>query len=388
MKIKKIALFILVPAVLAATIAVSATAMAARSESPVVERFGTVLSGLVERGVISQDQADAVLEEATPLLDELSKRGPGQRPDIKPTNVIGAVAEVLGLEPHAVAAQLRDGASLVEVIETGGASVAAVVDFVMQQIAVQLGEAVAQGDIDQERADKILAGVVERVEQLIADFHRPKQDRPDIKPTNVIGITATALGIEPDAILAQLREGLTLVEVIEAGGSSVATVVDLYLAEVTARLEQSLADGQITQEQLDRSLANASERVEQLIAGFKPRSPDREGRGLKAQNIIGAISEVLGSDPETIVAQVAEGASLVEIIEAGGSSVAAVVDLVMQQIAMQLGEAVAQGEIAQDQLDAILARTAERIERQITSSGAKRDGQAGVRGARARPLIG
>jgi hypothetical protein len=129
MKIKKIALLILIPAVLVATIAVSATAMAARSENPVVDRFGIVLSGMVERGVLSQDQADAVLEEATLFFEELSNRGPVERPDIKPVNVIGITATALGIEPDAVMAQLREGLTLVEVIEAGGSSVGEITAF-------------------------------------------------------------------------------------------------------------------------------------------------------------------------------------------------------------------------------------------------------------------
>ncbi len=385
MKIKKIALLILVPAVLAATIAVSATAMAARSESPAVDRFGTVLTGLVERGVISQEQADVVLEEATPFLDELSQRQPGQRPAIRQTNVIDAVAEVLGLEQDAIAAQLREGTSLVDVIETNGGSVAAVIDHIAGQLAAGLDDAVAQGDIDQEQADKILAGVVDRAEQVINNFYRPKQQRPDIKPQNVVGITAAVLGIEAEAVLAQLQEGLTLVEVIEAGGSSTGEVAAFYVAEVTAQLEQALVDGQITQEQIDRSLSKASERIEQLIANFKPRSADLEGPGLKAENVIGAIVEVLGSDAEAIIAQVGEGATLAEIIEAGGSSVAAVVDFAVQQMAVQLDEAVAEGKIDQDQADAMLSQAAERIENAITSFG-EGDGRPNVRGVRTRPV--
>jgi hypothetical protein len=287
MKIKKIALLILVPAVLAATIAVSASAMAARSESPVVDRFGTVLTGLVERGIINQDQADTVLEEATLILEELSQRRPGQR--------------------------------------------------------------------------------------------------PNIKPQNVISIVATVLEVEPEAVLAQLKEGLTLVEVIEAGGSSTDEVAAFYVAAVTAQLEQALADGQITQEQIDRSLSKASERVDQLIANFKPRSRDREARELKAQGVVGAIIEVLGSDADAIIAQVREGATFAEIIKAGGSSVAVVVDFAMQQMAVRLGEAVTQGKIDQEQADTMLSQNAERIENVIANSS-EVDGRPSARNARARPV--
>ena len=154
---------------------------------------------------------------------------------------------------------------------------------------------------------------------------------------------------------------------------------------MTERFEQALADGQITQEQLDNSLANASDRIEKLISNFQTRSPDREANRPKVQNIIGVISEILGLDPETIVAQIQDGATLSEIIETGGSSVAAVVDFFLQQTAVRLDEAVAQGDITQEQADATLARTAERIETLIAGSGAERDGKPNVRATRTRP---
>jgi len=96
------------------------------------------------------------------------------------------------------------------------------------------------------------------------------------------GLTiADQTGLTPMDILAQVREGSSLAEIISANGGDVETVTASAVEAVTAAINQAVTDGWITQEQADTMLTNVEARVTDAINGERlfDRGNRGEGRG-------------------------------------------------------------------------------------------------------------
>ncbi len=75
---------------------------------------------------------------------------------------------------------------------------------------------------------------------------------------------AEALGLEPDAFYAALRDGQTLTEIAEAQGVEIQTVYDAMLTHAEEHMAASVAAGNITQEQADEHLTWMRENMAEM----------------------------------------------------------------------------------------------------------------------------
>jgi polyhydroxyalkanoate synthesis regulator phasin len=130
-------------------------AAAAGGEGP-GGRVADVLAGLVSKGAISQEQADAVekaltdaREEAWAGRDELR----AERDQL--------LKDVLGMSAEEVREQLRAGKTLKEI---AGDKAQALADAVVAQVEKRTKEAVAAGRMTQERADEAVAHAKEHAQ--------------------------------------------------------------------------------------------------------------------------------------------------------------------------------------------------------------------------------
>lgn len=119
------------------------------------------LTGLVEDGTITQEQADAV--EAA--FDEARPANPG-RHGLRHLG-LEVAADALGMSEDDLRAALRDGQTIAEVAEAAGVDVQTVVDAVVADIEARLAERVEAGDLTQERADEMVADAADRVPELL-----------------------------------------------------------------------------------------------------------------------------------------------------------------------------------------------------------------------------
>lgn len=116
------------------------------------------LSGLVDDGTITQEQADAVeaaLEDARP------RRAFGHRIGLT------TVADALGMSAEDLRAALADGATIAEVAQEQGVDVQDVIDAMVTAHRERVDEKVADGTLTQEQADEILARAEERATAIV-----------------------------------------------------------------------------------------------------------------------------------------------------------------------------------------------------------------------------
>jgi uncharacterized protein (DUF433 family) len=177
-------------------------------------------------------------------------------------------------------------------------------------------------------------------------------------------------GLEPQAILQQLRDGDTLTDIITANGGSVDNVIAVALGNVQERIAQAVENGNLTQERADELLASAEARITEWLnnplpaGGFGLR--DRLGERLnnRDQHFDGAIRQALedaGLTVEEVREQLQNGATLRQILTDAGVDVDALMSEVLANAQTRLDEAVANNRITAEQATQRLMQIEERL---------------------------
>lgn len=89
------------------------------------------------------------------------RRGPGHRPNL------AAAAEAIGVSEEDLRAALLDGQSIADVAAANGVDVETVVDALVADATERIDQAVADGELDADRAEEIKANLEERVTALV-----------------------------------------------------------------------------------------------------------------------------------------------------------------------------------------------------------------------------
>ncbi len=89
----------------------------------------------------------------------------------------------------------------------------------------------------------------------------------------LINEVAEFLGVERGEVVSGLAQGDTLAEIAAANGSSADALAAFLLTELQEKLAQAVENGRIDQERADEILANAPERINDLINREGPLHP-------------------------------------------------------------------------------------------------------------------
>lgn len=121
-----------------------------------------VLADLVDEGVITQEQADAV---GTALRERVTHRhghrghhGFGFGIDLE---------ETLGLTPQELMEALQDGQTIAEIAEANGVDLDAAIDDALAEAQDRLDQAVENGRLDAEEVAEKLAEIEERITDFV-----------------------------------------------------------------------------------------------------------------------------------------------------------------------------------------------------------------------------
>ncbi|MBK9051538.1 MAG: hypothetical protein IPL78_11640 [Chloroflexi bacterium] len=156
--------------------------------------------------------------------------------DMKPI-----IAEALGITVEELDAAHADGQRLPELVDELGLDLDAVEADIQAGLTAAINQAVTDGTITQEQADAMLARMELRVlAHEVVDMQ---------------AITADALGITVEDLIAAHADGQRLPELVDELGLDLDTVQADIRAGREAAINQALADGTITQEQADLLLS-------------------------------------------------------------------------------------------------------------------------------------
>lgn len=166
---------------------------------------------------------------------------------------IAAAALAASVAAGGFAGAALGGPSLVGATESATASVGGWVEDALSGL-------VSEGTITQDQADAVESALEE------ARPERPfGPGRFDGHPR--LSIVADALGISEADLRAALEDGDTIAEVAAAHDVDPQKAIDALVAAHKARLDEAVADGDLTQAQADERLARAEERATALVNG-------------------------------------------------------------------------------------------------------------------------
>jgi hypothetical protein len=135
-------------------------APAAPSEKP---RWAQdALKKLVDDGVITQAQADAVIKA---LQD--ARPHPGARKAVIRREGLAAAAKAIGIDENVLRDALKGGKTLGQVAADHGVDRQKVIDALVAETKTRTAAAVAAGKITQEQADKLNAAATQRIPDVV-----------------------------------------------------------------------------------------------------------------------------------------------------------------------------------------------------------------------------
>jgi polyhydroxyalkanoate synthesis regulator phasin len=112
-------------------------------------------------------------------------------------HILDAAAEVLDMPEDALVQELKDGNSLADVAEAQGMDAEEFEAALLDQVQAQLDDAVADGTITQEQADRISEDMEERIDRIVhtqpktlgpcPPRHRPDPGGPEFGPSGFDG---------------------------------------------------------------------------------------------------------------------------------------------------------------------------------------------------------
>jgi len=128
-----------------------------------------------------------------------------------------------------------------------------------------LDQLVAKGTITQAQADEILAAL-----QAARPAHGPGGKGGRGHGFGKLAAAASALNMTVDELRPALQGGKSLADIAKEKGIDVAKVVDAFVAQLNAHLDEHVASGKNTQAEADQMLADARSRIEAFVNGTAP----------------------------------------------------------------------------------------------------------------------
>ena len=143
-------------------------------ETAIDETQLELLDEAVADGRVSEDKAAEIRERIESGEGGLGPFGRGFKRGFAHGYRLGhlgaageGLAEFLGIGVEDLRAALADGQSLAQVAEANGSSAEELSAYLLGELETRLAEAVANGKIDQARADEILANAAEKIDGFI-----------------------------------------------------------------------------------------------------------------------------------------------------------------------------------------------------------------------------
>jgi polyhydroxyalkanoate synthesis regulator phasin len=150
-----------------------------------------------------------------------------------------------------------------------------------------IDEAVADGKLTQEEADRLKERVAEGHNLLpFHGFHHGPGHGLRLK-VGLIEATAEVLGVDESVVTEGLRNGDTLAEIANANGMETDAFKAALLANVKGKLDEKVADGDITQEQADNIYERLSNNIDDIVNHEPPDFPNPPARGFPGPRFFG-----------------------------------------------------------------------------------------------------
>ena len=168
--------------------------------------------------------------------------------------VLNAAAQKLGMTSQDLMTELRSGKTLADVAKEKNVSTDDLKAAIVTTVGAQIAQAVTDGKLTQAQADKAKT----QLNNLSLDqpwFNRGQGNMPGVRfamGQEVLNAAAQKLGMQPQDLTAELRNGKTLTDVAKEKNVSPDDLKAAIVAAVDAKIDQAVKDGNLTQTQADQ----------------------------------------------------------------------------------------------------------------------------------------
>ncbi|PZD97670.1 hypothetical protein DNH61_02030 [Paenibacillus sambharensis] len=181
------------------------------------------------------------------------------------------IAGLLGMTTDELKEALKSGSTLAELAADKGVDVQKLTDAIAAKLTARLDEKLSAGSITQEEYDSRKAEITEKAGQIVSGEINMKSGR---KMGGFFGASeevAGLLGLTQDELKEAVKSGKTLADLAAEKNVDTQKLADLIISELTAKLDEQLAAGRLTQEQYDERKAELAEQAAAIISGeLKP----------------------------------------------------------------------------------------------------------------------
>ncbi|MBI5947674.1 MAG: hypothetical protein HY875_06025 [Chloroflexi bacterium] len=184
------------------------------------------------------------------------------------------IVESSELSPEVFNQGFKDGKSINTILTENGVDPATVQAAVLAALDAKLDEKVLAGDLTQEKADALYARAETALPKLMDHTPQPGEHRGKIAKAlrGAIKTAAETIGIEPQELAGALKGGQSIADVASANGVDPQTVVDALVAQASAKLDEAVANGRISEEKAAEIKSGLPERMTELVN--KSRQPN------------------------------------------------------------------------------------------------------------------
>lgn len=255
-------------------------------------------------GSTSQTEAATSATSTTPAKGDGQHRGGGFRAGWNNADV----AALLNLTEDQLKARLTAGETLSDIAAAQGVDAQKVRDLIVSAMTKRLDSRLADGKITQAQYDEQKATLTERAADALTSTFSGKGGGKgghgghgagrggfggiDLKDNADI---ASLLGLTTDELSTQLESGKSLSDLAADKGVAVDTVTTKVVTLLTAALDQSLADGKITQTDYDARKAKLADHAARIVSRTFTGHDGAHGKGGKARTDADASNSVSGA---------------------------------------------------------------------------------------------
>ncbi len=182
-----------------------------------------------------------------------------------------------------------------------------------------------------------------------------------------------ATGLTWDDVAVEVRGGKTLSAIITENGMDPDAIAEQVVADLTAQVEEAVADGTISEERAQVVIANLPDAVERVMNASRPLTPVRDriadwvAQGVDV-SLAGVLAEMTGMEPIDLLRDVLTPPTLSEIAEELGLDPDAALAEAEARITARVNAALEDGWLTEEQAAQVLDGLAERLEERMESS--------------------
>ncbi len=184
------------------------------------------------------------------------------------------IVESSGLSPDVFRQGFKDGKSINAILTENNVDPATVQAAVLAALDAKLDEKALTGDLTQEQADALYARAETALPGLMDREPTPGEHRGKFRKAikGAINTAAEVIGVEPQELVEAIKAGGTIADVATANGVDPAAVVDALVAQASAKLDEAVANGRISEEKATEIKSGLEERMTKLVnEGHQPQ---------------------------------------------------------------------------------------------------------------------